>query len=235
MQLRRAVALAPTCLLLAGCLSIHEPRLGAGLEPVPGTAIVVGRIRVIAATGEQFPWAARTLDLEAVLESMGVTPPPMSRPLLAVFSVDRAERNLAPAPDEAGWFCWELPPGRQLLYVMDDLHGGDAPEPSVVAPWPVVLAAFAAGAGPGAQYLGELVIEVQADWAAGEERADYDIVQVSVTAAPEAAQRWIEARFPGSPPALEGPFMVADPRLSDLLRDWSRERAEPVLRGLGVE
>lgn len=233
-MMRKPTAVAATILLtaLAGCLSITTPEAGARLEPGPQGSVIVGRLRVFTVYGEQYPWG--TEGPPDIPEIFAMRPPTVTRPVLGIFSIDRDERGLAPVPDSDGWFTWQLPPGRYLLYVLNDLHGGYSPSPPPGLAALFVLAAFRVGDDTAPRYLGDLVLELEPDWRVGDTRTDYSIERLLVVSEPELASKWIAERYPGSPPLRTDALMVSDPRLSRLLVPYSRERTEAVLDELGI-
>jgi len=230
----RLACVLPVALLMCSCITITQPETAAPLIADAGTGIVVGRIRVLDPEREQHPWNSEW-QLGQAAKLLQLDPPPLRQPLLALFSVDSDERNLVPVPDADGWFCWELPPGRYLLYVSTDLNGSSSSkaEPDLNAPLKV-LAAFGIDHSMQAAYIGDLLIEVHADWVVGSDTAQYAIVDLSVQFAPTDARRWVARHYPGS--ELEtGPIpLVVDPTLSDLLLDYSKTRTDYILAGLGM-
>ncbi len=233
-MMRKPTAVAATILLtaLAGCLSITTPEAGVRLEPGPQGSVVVGRLRVFTAYGEQYPWG--TEGPPDIPEMFTMRPPTVTRPVLGIFSVDRDERGLAPVPDSDGWFTWQLPAGRYLLYVLNDLHGGYSPPPPPGLARLFVLAAFRVADDSAPRYLGDLVLELGSDWQVGDTRTDYSIERVLVVSELQSASQHIAERYPGSLPPRNDAVMVSDPRLSGLLVPYSRERTESVLESLGI-
>lgn len=217
-------------LTLAGCVSISRPDPGGPLVPAAGNQIVIGRIRVFDSTQEQFPWDSDwRFDHTAVFVQL--TPPPMQPPLLGLFSVDENKRNLVPSPDAGGWFCWQVPPGRYLLYVLADLHGGGKRYRAVSAPL-LVLAAVTVNDEIPVAYVGDLIVEIESGWIPGHGSTDYSIADLSVQSSAVDAQRWIEQSYPASDVQADAPQLQVDPELTGLFFDYSRTRAEKILQRL---
>jgi len=233
-MMRKPIAIVAAILLavLAGCLSIKTPEAGSKLASGPQGSLVVGRLRVFTTYGEQYPWG--TEGPPDFPEIFAVRPPTVNRPVLGMFSVDRDERGLAPVPDSDGWFTWQLPPGRYLLYILNDLHGGDSPAPPPGLAALFVLAAFRVGDDTAPRYLGDLVLELESDWQVGDTRTDYSIERVLVVSELQSASQHVAERYPGTLPPRDDALMVSDPRLSGLLVPYSRERTESVLESLGI-
>ena len=220
--------------LMAACVSVSQPQRGEKLVPGNGNGIVVGRIRWLDRDAEQYPW-----DTDASLDILGeiirTRPPAMTRPLLGIFSVDRDERALLPAPDSRGWFCWELPAGTYLLYLLDDLHGGDAAPGRVTGVTRLrVLAALQITGQSSPAYVGELVIEIEADWALGSSKATYGITDEQLFSSAATADQWLMQQHPGSAPASLS-LMRIDPALYKLLIDYKKSETVAVLHDLGLE
>lgn len=229
---RRIAALCVLCLVTCGCITISRPEPGEPLYADSGNGIVFGRIRLLDRDAEQFPWDTEW-QLDHTATFVRTRPPPLQRPVLGLYSVDGDRRSLAPTPDHKGWFVWELPKGRYLLFLADSLHGGPATAPATGGQNPLyVLAALQVKGDTASDYVGDLVIEVEADWVLGNSSASYSIKRLSVQSAEVDARRWIEGSFPGSNIRLSAPRIAVDAALADLLIDYSKSRTEAVLRGV---
>ncbi|MDH4124474.1 MAG: hypothetical protein OEW64_05515 [Gammaproteobacteria bacterium] len=221
-------------LLLQACVTITRPETGKPLPVNDGFGIVVGRIRMLDQREEQYPW-----DTDWVMgrssSLIQARPPPLKRPLLAVLAVDSNERNIAPAPDADGWFCWELPAGRYLLYVSDNMYGGEGSEAGLATPASMrVLAAFMVSDAALPHYIGELLVEIKADWLIGDEFASYSVTGLFVQSAPVDAQRWLSRRYPGSSLDINTQRFVVAASLDDVLVDYSKARTIRILESLGI-
>lgn len=234
LPLHRATALLATILwLVSACVTVGIPPQGSPAAAAPGQGIVVGRVRWFESDREQYPWGTG-LDLGA--DILGLAPPPLRRPVLGIFGVNQGKRALPPSPDSKGWFCWELPADTYLLYLLDDLHGGDSrPGQFAGSPWLRVLAALRVAPQAAPAYVGDLVVDLEADWLFGAGTADYSVVDVQAIRSPDEARAWMNQVYPGSTSLDASRPMRVDPALTWLLRDYHKSTAVAVLRELGLE
>ena len=213
---QRRFALAPA--LLTACVSVRalEPHEPVRLES--GMAMAFGRVRVFEGERELTPWNA---DLAEEIVQPG---DPEVR--LALFRVESEERALYPVLQRDGWFAWSLPAGTWLVY------RSSSPEEPI---WHDVLGAFQVRAESGAQYVGELELDVSVSYDRYLAATGYTVLSTEARGDPQAARAFLEQRYPTIGCEWVEHRFVTAPELRSLFDDWKRERAERVLAELGLE
>lgn len=196
-----------------GCLAVRTPEPGTPVRLAAGEGIVFGRVRVFENGYEITPWKRELIEI--LLED------PVIR--LALFNVDSGRKRPDVPIATDGGFEWILPAGTYLLY-----H-----TPSIDPPFNEPLAAFQVAPGSEPIDLGELRLEIAVERRLSSQLATYTLSGVETRAGDSETAASFRRRHPGTRSVRNGAF-IADPQLSGLFRNWSREACARILARHGV-